>query len=206
MTIASHCFTMSNCKGLPDQRTNERLDRGRSETVELQILPPFKRFFDFLLTLLRAEMLLMPFNAAITLLLALFAALQQCSSAETTKEKSREGSTFECYTCLGRDYDNCIFGQTRCAGACWKMIDEKHELIAKGCTAEDKSDNEQESGVDTRVKLPWSPNGAETIQGAVYYCKGDWCNGADQSTQTKLIAFLMILFGFVGRLALADYP
>ncbi|CDW53655.1 hypothetical protein TTRE_0000192001 [Trichuris trichiura] len=147
----------------------------------------------------------MPFNAAITLLLAFFAALHQCSCTESTKEKSREG-IFECYTCLGRDYDNCMFGQTLCAGACWKMIDEKHELIAKGCTAEQKPDNQQESKVDTKVKLPWSPNGAETIQGTVYYCKGDWCNGAEQSTQTKLIAFLTILFGFFGRLALADYP
>uniref|UniRef100_A0A5S6QY68 Uncharacterized protein n=1 Tax=Trichuris muris TaxID=70415 RepID=A0A5S6QY68_TRIMR len=103
-------------------------------------------------------------TAAVSLLFSLFALVTQCLDAQSPEEKKSKEGIFECYTCLGRNYENCMFGQTLCAGACWKMIDEKHELIAKGCTAEDKSDNKEESDVDTKVKLPWSPNGAETIQ------------------------------------------
>ncbi|XP_003381329.1 hypothetical protein Tsp_07878 [Trichinella spiralis] len=56
-------------------------------------------------------------------------------------------------------------------------LDSQHELIAKGCTAEQKEDGTEEQNLNTRVQLPWTKD-LETIQGVIYYCTGDFCNGA----------------------------
>ncbi|KAL1246259.1 PiggyBac transposable element-derived protein [Trichinella spiralis] len=87
----------------------------------------------------------------------------ESSAATTTTSVSENGAPFRCYTCLGRDFDNCQSGSVQCAGTCWKIIDQEHELIAKGCTAEQKEDGTEEQNLNTRVQLPWTKD-LETIQ------------------------------------------
>lgn len=75
-----------------------------------------------------------------------------------------------CYTCMGRDDDNCMHGLTCCKGSCFKLVDEgernceplleksgggeksadqkraggvgfsEHQMIVKGCTNDDEED------------------------------------------------------------------
>ncbi|KRY18114.1 hypothetical protein T12_1654 [Trichinella patagoniensis] len=115
------------------------------------------------------------------------------SSAATTTSVSENGAPFRCYTCLGRDFDNCQSGSVQCAGTCWKIIDQEHELIAKGCTAEQKEDGTEEQNLNTRVQLPWTKD-LETIRGVIYYCTGDFCNGARElSIALPLLGFSLML-------------
>ncbi|KRX26707.1 hypothetical protein T07_1227 [Trichinella nelsoni] len=121
------------------------------------------------------------------------------SSAATTTSVSENGAPFRCYTCLGRDFDNCQSGSVQCAGTCWKIIDQEHELIAKGCTAEQKEDGAEEQNLNTRVQLPWTKD-LETIQGVIYYCTGDFCNGARElSIAVPLLGFSLMLIYLTGQ-------
>ncbi len=42
-----------------------------------------------------------------------------------------DGDKLACYVCLGSDMDDCIGEKVCCAGACFKMVDTKHQMIAK---------------------------------------------------------------------------
>uniref|UniRef100_A0A914WT75 Uncharacterized protein n=1 Tax=Plectus sambesii TaxID=2011161 RepID=A0A914WT75_9BILA len=111
-------------------------------------------------------------------------------SAKMGKDKT---ATLSCYTCMGRDSENCDWGNVCCKGSCFKLIDEEHDIIAKGCTNE-----EHEIGSmriqDTKVHLYWSKN--ETLKGEMYYCKGkDYCNGGSSvvSSVVMLLVTLAVL-------------
>ncbi|VDO54059.1 unnamed protein product [Haemonchus placei] len=51
-----------------------------------------------------------------------------------------DGRTMSCYTCMGRDMENCMHGVTCCKGSCFKLVDEEHDMIVKGCTNDDEED------------------------------------------------------------------
>lgn len=87
-----------------------------------------------------------------------------------------KAANLSCYTCLGRDMNNCDWGNVCCKGSCYKLVDEEHGLIAKGC-----SDALEEDGSMKRrssaVKLYWAEN--EAIKDEAYYCSSEqFCNGA----------------------------
>ncbi|VDO97619.1 unnamed protein product [Soboliphyme baturini] len=105
----------------------------------------------------------------------------------------KANATFSCYTCLGRDYENCLAGHVTCAGACWKLIDERHSLIAKGCTSAMKKAGMSEE-IDTGVKLPWTDY-SETIKGIAHFCTHDFCNGAVQ-----VPVFFVLILGCIAFL------
>ncbi|VDL65816.1 unnamed protein product [Nippostrongylus brasiliensis] len=35
-----------------------------------------------------------------------------------------DGRTMSCYTCMGRDLENCLHGLTCCKGSCFKLVDD----------------------------------------------------------------------------------
>ncbi|KRZ72981.1 PiggyBac transposable element-derived protein 4 [Trichinella papuae] len=120
-------------------------------------------------------------------------------SSDTTTSVSENGTPFRCYTCLGRDFDNCQSGSVHCAGSCWKIIDHDHELIAKGCTAQQREDGTVDQNLNTRVQLPWTKD-LETIHGVIYYCTGDFCNGARElSIAMPLLGFALMLSYLTGQ-------
>ncbi|VDK30452.1 unnamed protein product [Gongylonema pulchrum] len=85
----------------------------------------------------------------------------------------RDGA-YACYTCMGRDMDNCETGTVCCRGACFKLVDKKHNLITKGCTNDDQEDGSMKRKT-LDVQLYWVHN--EKVTGEAYYCKGsDYCN------------------------------
>uniref|UniRef100_A0A0R3S106 TIL domain-containing protein n=1 Tax=Elaeophora elaphi TaxID=1147741 RepID=A0A0R3S106_9BILA len=69
-----------------------------------------------------------------------FCILGISNAAETVVNCTEKAGTNACYTCMGRDMENCETGTVCCSGACFKLIDEKHNLIMKGCTNEDQED------------------------------------------------------------------
>jgi len=111
--------------------------------------------------------------------------------------------SMSCFTCLGRDSENCEWGQTCCKTACFKLIDQKHDIIAKGCWNEDSDylkqlpEDDSARSYTTTVALPWSNN--ELLKGMAHYCtKGNFCNSATRpvailsSFMALLLALLVI--------------
>ncbi|KAK6752836.1 hypothetical protein RB195_003937 [Necator americanus] len=110
---------------------------------------------------------------AIVLLMTLFSIVsgklyQRNCSANT------DGRTLSCYTCMGRDMENCMHGLTCCGGSCFKLIDEEHDMVVKGCT----NDDEEDASMKIRtldMTLYWSNN--EKVKGQSFFCQGtDFCN------------------------------
>jgi len=125
------------------------------------------------------------------------------------KHKDSDGTTpFSCYSCLGRDLDNCESGQTCCQTACYKLVDERHSLIAKGCwdkgtdKVKDTPENESARTYKTDVELPWEPkvdNKPQHIKGLAHYCNTKFCNSATRPlalvTSFLAIAFAIFIAG-----------
>lgn len=114
-----------------------------------------------------------------------------------TERKGKDKSgPLACYTCMGRDMENCDWGTVCCKGACFKLVDEEHDIIAKGCTNEPQEDGSMRIR-DTTVKLHWAKN--EPLKGEMYYCtKNDYCNGG-----SSLIASVIVLLVTLGILKAA---
>ncbi|CAJ0587812.1 unnamed protein product, partial [Mesorhabditis spiculigera] len=91
----------------------------------------------------------------------------------------KDGRNLSCYTCMGRDLQNCASGLACCSGSCFKLIDKKHEVVLKGCTLA----NEEDASMKVRtlpVPLYWTKG--EKVEGESYFCKsGDFCNEAPVS-------------------------
>ncbi|VDP18574.1 unnamed protein product [Onchocerca flexuosa] len=68
-----------------------------------------------------------------------------------------KGGANACYTCMGRDMENCETGTVCCSGSCFKLIDEKHDLIMKGCTNEDQEDGSMKRKTFD-IRLYWAQN------------------------------------------------
>jgi len=124
------------------------------------------------------------------LLFAIFRTAQGIEKNCTTDEH-------ECFTCLGRDKLNCDWGRVCCAGACWKLIDEEHDIIAKGCT-KDKAEDGSSKQITTDVELPWAKDtdgNVEKLKGTAHYCnQGKNCNGSDRPLSISFASFFLILF------------
>uniref|UniRef100_A0A1I8ADI2 Protein Diedel-like n=1 Tax=Steinernema glaseri TaxID=37863 RepID=A0A1I8ADI2_9BILA len=84
------------------------------------------------------------------------------------------GASLTCYTCMGRDMTDCDSGRVCCKGSCFKLIDEDHDLIVKGCTEEEQEDGSMKKR-ELDVKLYWAEG--EKVRGESYFCnKEDLCN------------------------------
>lgn len=100
---------------------------------------------------------------------------------------------------MGRDMSNCETGTVCCGGACYKLVDEKHNLIMKGCTNEDEEDGSMKRKT-LNVKLYWVRN--EKVTGKAYYCKGsEYCNASSVSFNPR--SFFCILFSLLIILTLS---
>ncbi|KAL3982873.1 hypothetical protein ACH3XW_48885 [Acanthocheilonema viteae] len=96
------------------------------------------------------------------------------NAVETMVNCTEKAGTHACYTCMGRDMENCETGTVCCSGACFKLIDKKHNLIMKGCTNEDQEDGSMKRRTFD-IRLYWVRN--EKVTGEAYYCKeSDYCN------------------------------
>ncbi|CAJ0952815.1 unnamed protein product, partial [Mesorhabditis belari] len=100
----------------------------------------------------------------------------------------KDGRTLSCYTCLGRDLENCEHGLSCCKGSCFKLVDKKHDVIIKGCTVA----NEEDASMKMRtlsVPLYWAKD--EFVTGESYFCKSqDYCNGVSSTSPY----FLLLMF------------
>ncbi|TMS38012.1 hypothetical protein L596_004828 [Steinernema carpocapsae] len=93
-----------------------------------------------------------------------------------------KGATLTCFTCMGRDMTECDTGRVCCKGSCFKLIDEEHELIVKGCTEEEQEDGSMKRR-ELDVKLYWAEG--EKVKGESYFCnKDDLCNSQTEPTIT----------------------
>uniref|UniRef100_A0A7I4YRH5 DUF2769 domain-containing protein n=1 Tax=Haemonchus contortus TaxID=6289 RepID=A0A7I4YRH5_HAECO len=104
-----------------------------------------------------------------------------------------DGRTMSCYTCMGRDMENCMHGKTCCKGSCFKLVDEEHDMIVKGCT----NDDEEDASMKVRtldMGLYWVKN--EKVKGQSFFCKGsDFCNETPAlSMFSSLITALLLRF------------
>ncbi|VDM39039.1 unnamed protein product [Toxocara canis] len=95
-------------------------------------------------------------------------------SLEREYNCSVKDGTHACYTCMGRDMVNCETGTVCCNGSCFKLVDEQHSLIMKGCTSDEEEDGSMKRKT-LDVRLYWSND--ERVTGETFYCKGsDYCN------------------------------
>uniref|UniRef100_A0A914WEH3 Uncharacterized protein n=1 Tax=Plectus sambesii TaxID=2011161 RepID=A0A914WEH3_9BILA len=102
-------------------------------------------------------------------------------------------ATLLCHTCMGGDSEGCNGGATCCTGSCFKLIDEEHDIVARGCRNESQEDGSVSSWV-TNVKLYWGNN--ELLQGRAYYCNNEnYCNRG-----SSLIASVILLLVTLGIL------
>ncbi|EFO98884.1 hypothetical protein CRE_19667 [Caenorhabditis remanei] len=98
-----------------------------------------------------------------------------------------------CYSCMGRDMENCQSGLTCCKGACFKLEDIKHNVIVKGCV----NNREEDASMKVRelnVPLYWANK--EKVKGESFFCTGKhFCN---QTSRVSLLAsFLSVVFAFL---------
>jgi len=113
----------------------------------------------------------------------------------------------KCYVCMGRDSENCVAGDSRCHGYCYKVVDGSHDLIAKGCTTD--------PDLPTTNELPdWSPkphielywthgdNGKrDYVRGRSYFCNTEYCNAATNLRGHK-VGILLIVLSVIGAFLL----
>lgn len=92
---------------------------------------------------------------------------------------------------MGRDDDNCMHGLTCCKGSCFKLVDEEHQMIVKGCT----NDDEEDASMKVRtlnMALYWVNN--EKVKGQSFFCKGrDFCNVSPTLSLFSSVASLLVL-------------
>ncbi|KAJ1362355.1 hypothetical protein KIN20_021880 [Parelaphostrongylus tenuis] len=102
-----------------------------------------------------------------------------------------DGRTMACYTCMGRDMANCMHGITCCKGSCFKLIDEEHDMVLKGCT----NDDEEDASMKVRtlnVGLYWAYH--EKVKGQSFFCKGsDFCNDGSLLSLLTSVAIVPLL-------------
>ncbi|RCN47141.1 hypothetical protein ANCCAN_06867 [Ancylostoma caninum] len=98
---------------------------------------------------------------------------------------------------MGRDMENCMHGLTCCSGSCFKLIDEEHDMVVKGCT----SDDEEDASMKVRtldMPLYWVNNekvkGGLEFLGQSYFCKGgDFCNDSSMLSFFSSIGVVPLL-------------
>ncbi|CAI4225883.1 unnamed protein product [Auanema sp. JU1783] len=118
-------------------------------------------------------------QAILFLSFAVLISAQNCS-------RNKDGRTLECYTCLGRDMENCNKGSTCCKGSCFKLIDVEHNLIIKGCN-EGKEEDASMKVRELAVPLYWSKN--ENVKGESYFCSSKaFCN--ESATKFHILAIM----------------
>ncbi|VDM75950.1 unnamed protein product [Strongylus vulgaris] len=101
---------------------------------------------------------------------------------------NEDGRTLSCYTCMGRDMKNCRHGLTCCSGSCFKLVDEEHDMIVKGCTNNDEEDASMKVRT-LEMQLYWVNN--EKVKGQAFFCKGtDFCN--DSSVLSLITSFAIV--------------
>ncbi|KAF8374784.1 hypothetical protein PRIPAC_81213 [Pristionchus pacificus] len=122
----------------------------------------------------------------------LFLSIAEMVSAEMYQPNctdNKDGRKLACYSCMGRDMENCDWGLTCCKGSCFKLIDNDHELIVKGCT----NGGEEDASMKVReldVKLYWDKNAK--VKGESYFCKGtEFCNSSPSSLFSLLFVPLI---------------
>jgi len=118
----------------------------------------------------------------------------------------------KCYVCMGRDSENCVYGEAACTGYCYKVVDTRNDLIAKGCTPQTglPTTTEVSDWAPTpHITLYWTPKNEkgerEYIIGQTRFCESSYCNsGSKFSSNTVLgLSFAlisMLMTGFVLRL------
>ncbi|PIO70004.1 hypothetical protein TELCIR_08153 [Teladorsagia circumcincta] len=96
-----------------------------------------------------------------------------------------------CYTCMGRDMENCMHGLTCCKGSCFKLVDEEHDMIVKGCT----NDDEEDASMKVRTLdtgLYWVNH--EKVKGQSFFCKGsDFCNDSPMLSMFSSLIMPLLL-------------
>ncbi|VDK18222.1 unnamed protein product, partial [Anisakis simplex] len=108
-----------------------------------------------------------------------------CECIDKEYNCSLQAGTHACYTCMGRDMENCDRETVCCPGSCFKLVDEKHALIMKGCTKEDQEDGSMKRRT-LDVKLYWVND--EKVTGETFYCKGsDYCNDGSHTMISSMI-------------------
>ncbi|EGT37581.1 hypothetical protein CAEBREN_13970 [Caenorhabditis brenneri] len=128
------------------------------------------------------------------LLLSFVAAL--CISETLAATNCTTKGEISCYSCMGRDMENCQSGLTCCKGACFKLEDIKHNVIVKGCV----NNREEDASMKVRelnVPLYWANK--EKVKGESFFCTGkDFCN---ETSRASLFAsvFSMILAALIIR-------
>jgi hypothetical protein len=118
----------------------------------------------------------------------------------------------KCHVCMGRDSDNCVYGEANCPGYCYKVVDKGHDLIAKGCTTEKDLPTNTEVAdwaPIPHIKLYWTNKNEkgerEHISGRSYFCTSAFCNAASNLGGDKVLGLLIALLsmlttGFMLRL------
>ncbi|CAB3398450.1 unnamed protein product [Caenorhabditis bovis] len=124
----------------------------------------------------------------ILLLLASLLAAANCAANCTSKGE------FSCFSCMGRDMENCESGLTCCQGACFKLEDIKHNVIVKGCV----NTKEEDASMKVRelqVPLYWANK--ELVKGESYFCTGkDFCNSSP-TLSSIILAITSALFAII---------
>ncbi|WKY06841.1 hypothetical protein Q1695_006767 [Nippostrongylus brasiliensis] len=102
-----------------------------------------------------------------------------------------DGRTMSCYTCMGRDLENCLHGLTCCKGSCFKLVDDEHEMIVKGCTNADEEDASMKVRT-LNMGLYWVND--EKVKGQSYFCKGsDFCNSTPELSLLSSLSSALVL-------------
>jgi len=142
------------------------------------------------------------FHSSIASSLFFFLFLISMTNTAFGVDKNCTEGEWECFTCMGRDKLNCDWGRVCCSGACWKLIDDDHDIIAKGCTKEKVEDGSSKL-FSTQVELPWAKDNEgkiEKLRGTAHYCaptlstRGNKCNGSNGPIGVSFVSFFLMLF------------
>ncbi|CAG9535215.1 unnamed protein product [Cercopithifilaria johnstoni] len=126
------------------------------------------------------------------------------NAVETMVNCTLKNGTNACYTCMGRDMENCETGTVCCSGSCFKLIDKKHNLIMKGCTNEDQEDGSMKRRT-LDIRLYWVRN--EKVLGETYYCKGsDYCNAGSTQFIPSLFYYAFLSLSSIFSIILLQSP
>ncbi|CAI2354497.1 unnamed protein product [Caenorhabditis sp. 36 PRJEB53466] len=112
-----------------------------------------------------------------------------CAAEASAATNCSAKGEITCYSCMGRDMENCQSGLTCCKGACFKLEDIKHNVIVKGCV----NNKEEDASMKVRelnVPLYWANK--EKVKGESFFCTGkNYCN--ETPNLSLLGSFLSVL-------------
>ncbi|CAD6199730.1 unnamed protein product [Caenorhabditis auriculariae] len=132
------------------------------------------------------------FQGKMESLLLLFIAVAAFANTVEGAANCSVSGELSCFSCMGRDMENCRSGLTCCKGACFKLQDLVHNVMVKGCV-DTKEEDASMKVRELNVPLYWADN--EKVKGESFFCNSkDFCNSALRQDISLIFAAISLVF------------